>query len=138
MQNQIYIIYEKTRYNFKIGSTCNFYNRVGGYITCCDYFDNYTHFIELYDIIKSKYSCYQLDWICQQLSTKYSYPFVKFNGTGGKEFYKLDKFFNAIGVELKKKYNYQFNNLSQSFIFFFNISISFSNFDILLSIEFIM
>lgn len=119
MFSQIYIIYEKIRHNFKIGSTCNFYNRIGGYITCCDYFDNSTHFILLYDIIKSKYSCYQLDWICQQLSTKYSYPFVKFNGTGGREFYKLDdfdkldKFFNAIGVEFIKK-QIDIDNLKKS------------------------
>lgn len=92
MSNQIYIIHEKIRANFKIGSTCNFYNRVGGYITCCDYFDSTTHNIELFDIILSKYSSYQLDWLIQQLSSKYSYPFVKCNGTGGKEFYKLDNF----------------------------------------------
>ena len=92
-----------------IGSTCNFTNRVGGYITCCDYFDNSTHFIQLYQIINSKYTCYQLDWIIQQLSTKYSYPFIKCFGTGGKEFYKLDdfnkldEFFNKINVEFIKK-----------------------------------
>lgn len=48
MSNQIYIIHEKTRANFKIGSTCNFNNRIGGYITCCDYFDNSTHQIIFY------------------------------------------------------------------------------------------
>lgn len=75
--NQIYLLHEKTRSNFKIGSTCNFTNRIGGYITCCDYFDSTTHYIELYDIIESKYNCYQLDWVVQQLSSKYSYPFIK-------------------------------------------------------------
>jgi len=61
--NQIYLLHEKTRSNFKIGSTCNFANRIGGYITCCDYFDSTTHYIELYDITESKYNCYQLDWV---------------------------------------------------------------------------
>jgi hypothetical protein len=107
--NQIYIIHEKTRSNFKIGSTCNFTNRIGGYITCCDYFDSSTHYIELYDIIESKYNCYQLDWVIQQLSSKYSHPFTKCFGTGGKEFYKLDNwdklavFLNSIDVKYTRR-----------------------------------
>lgn len=107
--NQIYLLHEKTRSNFKIGSTCNFANRIGGYITCCDYFDSTTHYIELYDIIDSKYNCYQLDWVVQQLCTKYSYPFTKCFGTGGKEFYKLDDwnklavFFNSLNIKYIRK-----------------------------------
>jgi len=107
--NQIYLLHEKTRSNFKIGSTCNFSNRVGGYITCCDYFDSTTHYIELYDITDSKYNCYQLDWVVQQLCSKYSYPFIKCFGTGGKEFYKVDDwnklavFFNSINVKYTRK-----------------------------------
>lgn len=107
--NQIYLLHEKSRLNFKIGSTCNFTHRIGGYITCCDYFDSSTHYIELYDIIESKYNCYQLDWIIQQLCTKYSYPFTKCFGTGGKEFYKLDDwnklsaFFNSLNIKCNRK-----------------------------------
>ena len=63
MSNQIYLLHEKTRHNFKIGSTCNFSNRIGGYITPCDYFDNFTHFIILYDINSTQYTCYQLKFI---------------------------------------------------------------------------
>jgi hypothetical protein len=110
MSNQIYLLHEKSRHNFKIGSTCNFVNRIGGYITPCDYFDNSTHFIILYDINSSQYTCYQLDWIIQQLSTKYSYPFVKLvDNTGGCEFYKLDDFnklddfFNNLNIKFTKK-----------------------------------
>lgn len=109
MLNQIYLLHDKTRLNFKIGSTCNFSNRIGAYITCCDYFDSKTHYIELYNITQSKYNCYQLDWIIQQLSSKYSYPFIKCFGTGGKEFYKLDDwnkldiFFVSVNVEFNKK-----------------------------------
>ena len=105
MQSQIYILHEKFRANFKIGSTQNFKSRIAGYITGCDYFDSETHQIELYNIIQSKYTCYQLDWIIQQLSTKYSYPFVKcLSNSGGREFYKLDsfdklgEFFNKLGI----------------------------------------
>lgn len=107
--NQIYIIHEKSRENFKIGSTCNFTNRIGGYITCCDYFDSTTHYIELYNITESIYNCYQLDWIIQQLCSKYSYPFIKCFGTGGKEFYKLDDlnklavFFDSINVKYQRE-----------------------------------
>lgn len=110
MSNQIYLLHEKIRLNFKIGSTCNFANRIGGYITSCDYFDNSTHLIILYEIISSRYTCYQLDWIIQQLSTKYSYPFVKLvDNTGGCEFYKLDdfskldNFFNKLSIKFTKK-----------------------------------
>lgn len=109
MLSQIYIIHEKIKSNFKIGSTCNFNNRIGSYITPCDYFDNSTHFIVLYDILSEKYTCYQLDWIIQQLSTNYSYPFVKLVGnTGGTEFYKLDDFnklddfFNKLDIKFTK------------------------------------
>ena len=106
--NQIYLLHEKSRANFKIGSTSNFNNRIGGYITCCDYFDSSTHYIELFDIKESKYNCYQLDWVIQQLSSHYSYPFTKCFGTGGKEFYKLDDwaklatFFDNINVKYQR------------------------------------
>lgn len=106
--NQIYLLHEKSRSNFKIGSTSNFNNRIGGYITCCDYFDSSTHYIELFDIKESKYNCYQLDWVIQQLSSHYSYPFSKCFGTGGKEFYKLDDwsklttFFDTINVKYQR------------------------------------
>ena len=92
MSNQIYILHQLILKNFKLGSTIDFNKRIGSYITSSDNFDNTTHTIILYTITKSKYSCYQLDWIIQQLSNKYSYPFDKFTGSGGTEFYKLDDF----------------------------------------------
>lgn len=48
MSNQIYVLHEKIKSNFKVGSTCNFTNRIGGYITCSDNFDNIIHYIKLY------------------------------------------------------------------------------------------
>ena len=84
MSNQIYILHQLILKNFKLGSTCDFNKRIGSYITSCDNFDNSTHKIIVYTITKSKYSCYQLDWIISKLSTYYSYPFEKFTGTGGQ------------------------------------------------------
>ena len=92
MSKQIYILHQLILRNFKLGSTSDFNKRIGSYITPCDNFDNSTHKIILYTITKSKYSCYQLDWIISKLSTNYSYPFDKFTGTGGTEFYKLYDF----------------------------------------------
>jgi superfamily II DNA or RNA helicase len=104
-KDTIYIIWEKHRNNFKIGSTCNFSKRVGGYITSCDNFDNNTHDIWLFDIIKSPYNCYQLDNIIKKVSTKYGIPYIKYHGTGGTEFYiqgniiNLAEFLKSIGIK---------------------------------------
>jgi superfamily II DNA or RNA helicase len=107
MPEYIYSIWEKIRKNQKLGSTCNFYKRVGGYITPCDDFDNNTHEIWLYNIIESKYNCYQIDYIINQFSTKYSLPYTKYNGSGGAEFYvkdnilKLSVFFDKLNINYK-------------------------------------
>ena len=101
----IYYLWEKNRKNIKIGSTHDFTKRIGGYITPCDNFDNNTHEIWVYTIKESKYNCYQLDHIIKILSTKYSCPYTKYNGTGGTEFYvkdnisKLSLFFDNINVK---------------------------------------
>jgi len=103
----IYYLGEKSRKNAKIGSTCHFKKRVGGYITSCDDFDNNTHEIILFTIIESKYNCYELDYIINYMSAKYSVPYKKYNGTGGTEFYvkddisKLCSFFDKINVKYK-------------------------------------
>ncbi len=107
MPNYIYIIWEKTRKNQKIGSTCNFKKRIGGYITPCDDFDNNTHEIWLYTILDLEYNCYQLDDIIKKISKKHSIPYEKYNGTGGTEFYvkdnieKLSNFFDKIETKYK-------------------------------------
>jgi superfamily II DNA or RNA helicase len=105
MSNQIYIIYSKKFANFKLGSTCNFSIRVRNYITCFDDFNNDSHIIRLYNITVSKFNCYQLDDLINKMSTKYSIPFNKYDGSGGTEFYKLDNFnklndfFDKIGIK---------------------------------------
>ena len=105
----IYYLWEKNRKNAKIGSSCDFKKRSGGYITSCDDFDNNTHEIILFTIIESKYNYYELDYIINIMSTRYSIPYKKYNGTGGTEFYvkddisKLCSFFDKINV----KYNFE-------------------------------
>lgn len=79
------------------------------YITSCDEFNNLTHEIWNFKIIKSDYTCYQLDHLIKTLSTKYNYPFIKHNGTGGIEFYKKDNFnklcdfFDKLNIEYELK-----------------------------------
>jgi hypothetical protein len=62
--------------------------------------DSSTHYIELFENYQSKYICYQLDWIIQQLSSHYSYPFIKCFGTGGKEFFNnfILKFYTIYNI----------------------------------------
>ena len=98
----IYIIHHKISENFKIGSTKNFKKRICCYITCFDNFDDKTHEIWVFKIIKSKFSCYQIDTLINKLSSKYGIPFIKYSGSGGTEYYKKDDF---------NKLKYFFNNL---------------------------
>jgi hypothetical protein len=88
--NQLYIIWCLIYQYFKIGSTQNFIQRVSNYITCSPDFDDKSHKIWVFDLIDSKYNCYQLDYIINKLSFMYSYPYKKYDSTGGTEFYFQD------------------------------------------------
>ncbi len=107
MPNQLYILHLLIYPYLKIGSTSNFEKRVSNYITSCPHFDNTSHKIWLFNIIKSKYNCYQLDFIINKLSSLYSYPYKKFNGSGGTEFYcvetyeKLCDFLTKLDIKFK-------------------------------------
>lgn len=90
--NQLYILWQLILPYLKIGSTQNFEKRVSNYITCSPHFDNSSHKIWVFDIIKSNYNCYQLDFIINKLSTMYSCPFKKYDSTGGTEFYHMDEY----------------------------------------------
>ena len=121
----IYILHEKSRNNFKIGSTCDFTKRVSNYITCCDEFNNNTHLIILYEIINCSFNCYQLDDLIQKCSIKINIPFIKHNGSGGREFYKLDDFMklNTFFDKLNITYKFEYiniNNIIPSFEWSFN------------------
>ena len=109
MQNQLYILHQLIFPYFKIGSTQNFEKRVTNYITGCPHFDNSSHKIWVFDIIKSQYNCYQLDYIINKISSLYSYPYIKYDDTGGTEFYhanshtKLKEFLTKLNIEFKCK-----------------------------------
>lgn len=104
----IYLLHQIIFNNFKIGSTQDYNKRLPSYKTCCDNFDNKTHLIIIYEIKKSKYSCYQIDDIINKTSTKINFPFVKYNGTGGTEFYEkndynnLSNFFDLLEIKYNK------------------------------------
>jgi len=104
----IYLIHQLIFDNFKIGSTQDYNKRLPPYKTCCDNFDNKTHLIIIYEIKESKYSCYQINDIINKTSTKINFPFVKYNGTGGTEFYEkndynnLSNFFDLLEIKYNK------------------------------------
>lgn len=109
MQNQLYILHQLVFAYFKIGSTQNFEKRVANYITGCPHFDNTSHKIWIFHIIKSDYNCYQLDYIINKLSSLHSYPYAKYDDTGGTEFYhagshtKLVDFLTKLNIEFTFK-----------------------------------
>ena len=74
----IYYLWERSRINSKIGSTCDFKKRSGGYITSCDDFDNNTHEIILFTIIESKYrGCFNWRLIYFLQQVVYYFTFCK-------------------------------------------------------------
>jgi len=99
--DQLYILHLLIYPYFKIGSTRNFEKRVTNYITGCPHFDNKSHKIWVYNITKSDYNCYQLDYIINKLSSLYSIPFTKFDDTGGTEFYHVDNHLKLNGLLTK-------------------------------------
>ena len=97
--SNIYILDEKIRENIKIGSSIDFINRMAHYVTSSDNFDNNSHNIYNYEIIDAtinniKLNCYQIDKLIQLCSKELNIPFIKYNGTGGIEFYKRDNYSN--------------------------------------------
>jgi superfamily II DNA or RNA helicase len=104
----IYIIQKKNDPDYsKLGSTHNFLKRMALYITPEKNFDNSTHNIWKFKIIKSKYTCYEIDLIVQYLSKKINKPYMHYDGTGGIEHYFFDNvnslcdFFDKLDVEYK-------------------------------------
>ena len=112
----IYLIHQLIFDNFKIGSTQDYNKRLPAYKSCCDNFDNKTHLINIYEIKKSKYSCYQIDDIIKKTSTKINFPFVKYNGTGGTEFYEKNDYNNLSNFfDLLLLLHYYFQDNHNSF-----------------------
>jgi superfamily II DNA or RNA helicase len=109
--NQLYILWQLIFPYLKIGSTQNFEKRVSNYITCSPHFDNSSHKIWVFDIIKSNYNCYQLDFIINKLSSMYSYPFKKYDSTGGTEFYHMDEHTKLIDFLSKLNIKFTFKQI---------------------------
>jgi len=108
MPDYLYLIQKKYAQldRVKIGSTRNIVSRMKDYVTSESLFDNNSHNIWSFKILKSKWSCYQLDNIIQYMSLNHNIPYVKFIGSGGKEHYyfnddvdKLCDFLTKIQVE---------------------------------------
>lgn len=101
-------LYEPQPTTIKIGSTKNFINRMCNYLTAERFFDNENLKIWKFEILKSKYNCYELDKIIQYTSKKYQQPYnYFFDGNGGLEHYhftdvsKICDFFDKINVKYK-------------------------------------
>jgi len=110
-----YIVHKKYadksyKYNYnntcKFGSSMDYIKRMSGYVTPEAHFNNDTHDIFVYKIIKSKWTCKQLDDIVQHTSKKHGEPYPKINSDGGIEHYEYNDnpenmcvYFDKIGVE---------------------------------------
>lgn len=90
----------------KIGSTKNFYNRMCGYKTGEKEFINKYLNIWKFEIIESKYNCYELDYLIRIISMKIEKPYKHYDGRGGRE-------------------HYYFNNIENLKIFFDRIKVKF-------------
>jgi superfamily II DNA or RNA helicase len=74
----------------KIGSTCHFVERMSVYKTAERDFNDTTHEIWKFEIIKSNYNCYELDDIIKKLSKVRSIPYKHYDSDGGNEHYHFD------------------------------------------------
>jgi predicted helicase len=88
----------------KIGSTYSFVKRMCVYKTQERYFNNDTHEIWKFDIIDSKYNCYEIDDAIQKMSIYNKEPYNHFDGDGGIEHYYFDGGIKKL-VDFFKKYN---------------------------------
>lgn len=91
MNQYLYLRSTYLRKVFKIGSTVNIKNRLSTIKTEMPDFDNISHYVHIFKIIKSKYTCYELDYIISELSKINKYFLTKYSGTGGNEFYHIHK-----------------------------------------------
>jgi len=99
------IIYVLNRLNdniAKIGSTKYLKNRMNHYKTCYEEFNDTTHELYIFTFNNQILSCYEMDEYIQRSADKYRNPYIKYIGSGGKEFYyyttinKLDDLFKKL------------------------------------------
>lgn len=74
----------------KIGSTMLFLERMCVYKTSERDFNNNTHEIWKFDILDSKYDCYQIDNLIQKKSKQCNMPYKYYDGDGGIEHYYFE------------------------------------------------
>jgi len=109
----IYILQHfSIRDTIKIGHTSNIVNRLRGYITPEPIFDNTTHKLWTAQFASDKYTGAMVDDIINHFSTKFSYPFKKFKGTGGNEHYYIDDL-SRLEEFFEKVLNLNFTKLKQ-------------------------
>lgn len=83
-------LYESKPITVKIGSTINFVCRMSNYLTNERYFNNNNLKIWKFNIIKSAYTCYEIDEIIRGYSKLRNKPYKYFymnDGDGGVEHY---------------------------------------------------
>ena len=107
MNGFIYIIYNKLFKDgqIKIGSTYNYIIRYFNYQT---YYQYPCKYIAIYKILKSKYNCYQIDYIIQNRLNNYRYRIYG----GGIEHYNINRpsliiqiLFNIFDIKFEKILN---------------------------------
>jgi len=104
----IYMLIHKGCDIIKIGSTKQIDIRISNYKTYNHDLDDSTHELYVFEILNDDITCYNIDKLIQESSKRYSNPYVKYDGTGGIEYYEfttidhLKNFFNLIDI----KYNF--------------------------------
>jgi hypothetical protein len=103
--------YEPENTTIYIESSSNLLHRLKVYVidSFDNKYDNSTHNIWSYKILKSDYTCFQLDRMIYNMSSKESIPFVKVNDTGGSKHYfysniqNLSNFLDKLNVQYEMK-----------------------------------
>jgi len=128
-------IYSKNNIT-KIGSTCNYYDRLHQYKTFCPEFLKSNIKVTIFTLIESELNCYEVDRLINICSTKYKIPFQKYDGTGGTEFYEVDnieklRFFLSINDIKCESYEIDVNEIKPSKNYTINITYDEQNKDII-------
>ena len=111
MEEYLYVIQKKYAHQDTvfIDSTSNLLHKLRIYIDNEPSFNNSTHNIWSFKILKSNLSCYQLDIMIRNMSSKESIPFVKFDNSIQSQHYyftdikNLSDFLDKLNVEYELK-----------------------------------
>ena len=111
MEEYLYVIQKKyiDQDTVFIDSTSNLLHKLRIYIDNERSFNNSTHNVWSFKIIKSNLSCYQLDIMIRNMSSSDSIPFVKFDNNIKLQHYyftdieKISNFLDKLNVEYELK-----------------------------------